>query len=68
MTDRTVTRGEAADALADLAARQRLLRTTYAAARYGWPETVAVAWARRPETFEPGVPVCRATRVLDGLS
>jgi hypothetical protein len=43
--------GTAREALLERRERQRLLRSVYATARYGWPESPAQAWARRPETF-----------------
>jgi hypothetical protein len=62
---RAIAPSAALGALAGLDERQRALRRAYTAARYGWPETPASAYARRPETFG-SLPVdCRATRFLD---
>jgi hypothetical protein len=63
-----MTRSDAHEALLSLDERQRLLRTAYHTARYGWPETRACAWLRRPETFEDLDPGCRASQVLDALT
>jgi hypothetical protein len=60
-----MTRSDAHEALLRLDERQRLLRTAYSSARYGWPETHACAWHRRPETFEDADPGCRVLRFLE---
>lgn len=56
------------DAIADLYERQRLLRSAYVAARYGWPETLASEWTWRPERFERAEPSCRASRFLEVMA
>ena len=68
MRDELVTPSEAAGALLAIGERQRLLRTAYTHARYGWPESPATAWARRPATFADEPPACRVTRALDALT
>lgn len=66
---RRVGRGDALEALTGLAERQRLLRTAYVSARYGWPESPACAWVRRPQSFGAEVEhPCRASRVLEALT
>lgn len=58
----------AREALLALQDRQRILRAAYVSARYGWPETVASAWHRRPASFVGGEPPCRASTFLAALS
>jgi hypothetical protein len=65
---RRVTRTTACEALGGMDERQRLLRTAYISARYGWPETLASAWETRPQTFDGPEPGCPASRFLDALT
>ena len=57
----------AREVLASLTERQRLLRSAYHSARYGWPEIPAPEWARRPHTFTDDEPRCRVTDFLEAL-
>jgi hypothetical protein len=65
---RALARSQALDALARLPERQRALRRAYVASRYGWPESMAWAWARRPDTFGPSEPACLPSRFLEDVS
>ena len=65
----SVSRSAAIDAFSDHAERQRLLRSAYTHARYGWPESHAAAWERRLHTFEAyDAPSCRAAHFLEALT
>jgi hypothetical protein len=55
-------------ALVELSQRQPMLRTAYAAARYGWPEGPAREWTARPQTFAAAPPPCRVTVFLEALA
>jgi hypothetical protein len=66
--EREVGRSDAHEALAELTQRQRVLRTAYGAARYGWPEALASAWHRSPGRFSDSAPSCRVTLFLTALT